>query len=406
MFMFKPKLDRQPNAQLPLQLLLFSTIFLLFSTFIGAVITIHPLYLELFLEKAELVGLVAALPSLAGMAFSLHVGVLADKSGRKRLLIASFLLLSAVLFVFFLNTSLYALIGLQIAFGVAMAPAWIAGEAFIKDISPVGRRGEFRSVFGTFASAGWLIGPLIGGFLAEQFGMRTPYFFAAILFFVPVILALELKDDHWNENRNPGSEVAVEENEFFALLTEFLRQRELKVLALGTLSLYFWYAVKWIFGPLFLHYLGYSPFIIGLWIAISSAPYLLFQIPLGKLGDKIGKTKLICLGFVISTIFIIPLGFLQSLSSLLVTIFIISLGTTLVDPLIEARITDIVPRERYGAYSGIFEFVKTLGLMLGPVGSALVVYLFDISYSFIPTVIFFILTLALFLYTRQSLCRI
>ena len=402
----KSGLHRGLEVQTHKQLLLFSTIFLLFSTFIGAVITIHPLYLELFLEKAELVGLVAALPSLAGMAFSLHAGVLADKSGRKRLLIASFLLLSAVLFVFFLNTSLYALIGLQIAFGVAMAPAWIAGEAFIKDISPVGRRGEFRSVFGTFASAGWLTGPLIGGFLAEQFGLRTPYFFAAILFFVPVILALELKDDHWNENRNPEREVAVEENEFFALVTEFLRQRELKVLALGTLSLYFWYAVKWIFGPLFLHYLGYSPFIIGLWLAISSAPYLIFQIPLGKLGDKIGKTKLICLGFVISTIFIIPLGFLESLSSLLATIFIISLGTTLVDPLIEARITDIVPRERYGAYSGIFEFAKTLGLMLGPVGSALVVYLFDTSYSFIPTAIFFILTLALFLYTRQSLCRI
>jgi len=403
--MFKPKLDRQSNAQLPLRSLLFSTIFLLFSIFIGAVITIHPLYLELFLEKAELGGLVAALSSLAGMIFSLPAGVLADKLGRKRLLIASFILISAVLFVFFLNTSLYALIVLQIAFGVAMAPAWVVSEAFIKDISPSGRRGEFRSVFGTFANAGLFIGPVIGGFIAYRFAIRTPYLFSALLLLTSLILVFKLTDNTHNSTGDTKNN-EIGKDDLLAVLKEFRQHRELKVLALCTVSLFLWYSARWVFGPLFLHHLGYSPFIIGLWIGISAAPFMIFQIPLGKLGDKLGKAKLICLGFAISTIFIIPLGFLQSLSSLLVTIFIISLGTTLVDPLIEARITDIVPRERYGAYSGIFEFVKTLGLMLGPVGSALVVYLFDISYSFIPTVIFFILTLALFLYTRQSLCRI
>ncbi|NMX21572.1 hypothetical protein C5S30_03885 [ANME-1 cluster archaeon GoMg4] len=397
--------ERGPEVQRPGQLLLFSTIFFLFSVFIGAIITVHPLYLNQFLEKAELVGLVAAISSLAGMAFSIPTGVLSDKLGRKRLLIASFLLLSAVLLVFFLNTSLYALIVLQIAFGFAMAPAWIVSEAFIKDISPIGRRGEFRSVFGTFANAGMFVGPVIGGLLADQFNIRTPYLFSAILLLASLPLVFKLKDYNRNSTRNAKSN-GIRRADLLAVLKEFRQHRELNVLALCTVALFFWYSARWVFGPLFLHHLGYSPFVIGVWIGISAAPFLLFQIPLGKIGDRIGKTKLIYLGFVISAIFIIPLGFLTSLPSLLVTIFIISLGTTFVEPLIEARVTDIAPRERYGAYSGILEFAKTTGSLLGPVSSALFVYLFGISYSFIPSVILFILTLALFLYTRQSLCKV
>ncbi|MHC1610983.1 MAG: MFS transporter [Candidatus Methanospirareceae archaeon] len=400
--MFKPGLQRESKVQTPGQLLLFSTIFFLFSIFIGAVITIHPLYLELFLEEAELVGLLAALSSLAGMIFSLPAGVLSDKLGRKRLLIASFILLSAVLFVFSLNTSLYALIVLQIAFGVAMAPAWVVSEAFIKDISPSSRRCEYRSVFGTFANAGLFIGPVIGGFIAYRFAIRPLYVFSALLILASLILVLKLTDNTHNSTRERKNN-GIGKDDLLGVLKEFREQRELKVLALCTVSLFFWYSARWVFGPLFLHHLGYTPFIIGLWIGVSAAPFMILQIPLGKLGDKLGKARLICLGFAISTIFIIPLGFLQSLPSLLVTIFIISLGTTLVEPLIEARVTDIVPSERYGAYSGIFEFAKTSGSLLGPVSSSLFVYLFDISYSFIPSVILFILTLTLLLYTRQSL---
>ncbi len=392
-----------PGKPLTAQLLVISMLFLLFSVAIGAVITIHPLYLELFLDAPELVGLVAALSSLSGMLFSLPTGMLADRFSRKRLLTAAFLLLAAVLLAFFLNTSLYALIVLQLLFGIAMAPAWVISEAIVKDISPSDRRGEFRSVYGTFANAGLFIGPLIGGLLADRFALRAPYIFAVVLLPVSFILIHKLTDNARHSSWSADRPVSHHED-LRVLLKEFRQQRELIVLELCTAALFFWYSTRWVFGPLFLERLGYSPFIIGLWIAISASPYLFFQIPLGRLADKSGKTHLICLGFVVAAIFIIPLGFLQSLPSLLITIFVISLGTTLVEPLIEARVTDIVPRERYGAYAGIFEVAKTLGIMLGPVCSALFVFLFGITYSFIPAVLFFVLTFALFLRTRQTLC--
>ena len=395
--MSNPKSRLQPQIRAQKQLLLFSIVILLFCSFIGAVITVHPLYLEQFVEHPALVGLIAAISSFAGLTFSLPIGTLSDREGRKPMLIVSFGLVSVVLLAFFINTRLYPLILLQIAFGVFMAPIWVVGEAFIKDISPTERRGEFRSFFGTFANAGLLIGPLIGGFLAGAFGIRSPYLFAAILLVVPLnlILVFGMKDGHSNTNKNQAV------MDFLPVLKEFLQQRELKLLALCTVSLYFWYAARWIFGPLFLHNLGYSYYIIGVWLAVSVLPFLLFQIPIGKLSDKIGKSRIMCLGFLISAVSLIPLGFMSSISSLLATIFIVSIGTAFIEPLIEARVTDIVPKERYGAYSGIFEFTKTLGLTLGPVGSAIFVYSFGISYSFIPAVVlFFILTAALFLYKK------
>ncbi len=394
--MSNPKSRLQPQIQAQKQLLLFSIAILFFCSFIGAVIMVHPLYLKQFVEQPALVGLIAAISSFAGLTFSLPIGTLSDREGRKPMLIVSFGLVSVVLLAFFINTRLYPLILLQIAFGVFMAPIWVVGEAFIKDISPAERRGEFRSFFGTFANAGLLIGPLIGGFLAGAFGIRSPYLFAAILIVVPLnlILVFGMEDGHSNTNKNQAV------MDFLPVLKEFLQQRELKLMALCTVSLYFWYAARWIFGPLFLQNLGYSPYIIGVWLAVSVLPFLLFQIPVGKLSDKIGKSRIMCLGFLISAVSLIPLGFMSSISSLLATIFIVSIGTAFVEPLIEARVTDIVPKERYGAYSGIFEFTKTLGLMLGPVGSSIFVYSFGISYSFIPAVAFFILTLAIFVYKK------
>ncbi|RJS80598.1 MFS transporter [Methanophagales archaeon] len=393
-FMSQSKL--QPQIQAHRQLLLFSTILLLFCSFIGAIITVHPLYLKQFVKQPALVGLIATLSSLAGLAFSLPVGALSDRIGRKPMLIGVFSLISVVLLAFFINTRLYVLIGLQIAFGALMVPVWIVGEAFIKDISPTRRRGEFRSFFGTFANAGMLIGSLIGGSLAMGFGIRQPYIFAAILLLVPLILVFGLKEDEYSRSTNKNQAV----KDFLPVLKEFLQQRELKILALCTLSLYFWYAAKWVFGPLFLLNLGYSLFIIGIWLAVSVLPFLLFQIPVGILSDKIGKSKIIYLGFFISTISLLPLGFESSISSLLATIFIVSIGTSFAEPLIEVRVTDIVQKERYGAYSGIFEFTKTLGLMLGPVGSSFFVHSFGISCSFMPAVVVFILTLALLVRLR------
>lgn len=408
-FMLKPELEKgegegkgwrrereqKLDAEFLIQLLILSTIFFFFSASLCAALTIHPLYLALFLERPDLVGLVASITSLAGLTFSLPTGLLSDKTGRKKLLIASFLLVSTVLFLFSLNTSLYLLILLQIAFGIAKVLARVTSEALVKYLSPIKRRGEFRSVFGTFASAGIFIGTITGGFIAYQFDIRTTYIFAAPLLLLLLVLVFKLNDNNCNGNIRKRASNETGRGEILTLLKEFLEQRELKALLFCTVSLFSWYSAKWVFGPLFLHYLGYSPFIIGVWIGLSIIPFLIFQILVGKLADRIGKSRLILIGFVISTIFIIPLGFMQSLAGLLITITIISLGTTFIDPLIEARVTDIVPRERYGAYSGIFESAKNLGFMLGLVSSAIFVYLFDITYSFIPPVILFILTLAL-----------
>lgn len=360
------------------QLLLLSIIILLFASFVGTIITVHPIYIKQFVREPELVGLIASIVYLVELTLSVPIGVLSDRIGRKALLIISLLTMSFVLSAFFVNSSVHALILLQIAFGASMVPVWTTGEAFIKDISPIGRRGEFRSFFGTFVNTGMLIGPVIGGYLASNLGIRFPYIFASFWLIAPLILSFRVREERSAETFSLGE-----------VTKTFLRHGELKILAFCSVSLYFWYASKWTFGPLLLADLGYGTHIIGIWLGVSVIPFLIFQIPIGKLADKLGKTKMMYLGFLISAIFLVPLGFLGSISGLLLLVFIVSIGTTFVEPLIEARVTDIVPKEQYGGYSGIFELAKTLGLMLGPLISSIFVHFFALSHSFIPAAILF-----------------
>jgi MFS family permease len=168
---------------------------------------------------------------------------------------------------------------------------------------------------------------------------------------------------------------------------------EVRYLSINAIVLYFWYATKWIYAPLFLIYLGYDLKIVGLWLGISLLPLIILQMPVGMLGDHIGKQQVITIGVLISAIFIAPLGFISSLNGLILMILLISSGSAMIEPLINARITDIIPRENYGEYSGAFEAAKIMGCVTGPIVTGFIVELAGFEYAFFPSAILFVVLL-------------
>jgi len=374
-------------------ILRFSIAIFSFSLAQGAVSAVYPSYLESFVEKAYLIGFLASIIYLVQLPVSIPVGVFSDLIGRKKLLLTGLSIFACLEILYYLNEYLAALIILQLAVGILMITVFVTSEAFIRDISPISKRGAVRSFFGTWITAGYLIGPVIGGWIGDNYSIRMPFLISAILMLLSFILLSGVKDRHRSQVVETDKPIR-EKISFFKPLKRFLSLGGgIRYLSINAIVLYFWYVTKWIYAPLFLIHLGYDLGIVGIWLGISLLPLLLFQMPAGVLGDRIEKERMITIGVLISAISIAPLGFISDLNGLILIILVISTGSAFIEPLINAKITDIIPKENYGEYSGVFEAAKITGCICGPIVTGIVVDLAGFEYAFIPSAILFLLLL-------------
>jgi len=121
--------------------------------------------------------------------FAPLIGNLSDRFGRRPVLILSL----AMLGVDYLITGLSPTIGWlfvgRTLSGMAGA-AYSTANAYIADISPPEKRAANFGLVGAAFGVGFVLGPALGGFVGEHFGLRAPFFVAAGLSFANALFGL------------------------------------------------------------------------------------------------------------------------------------------------------------------------------------------------------------------------
>ena len=121
--------------------------------------------------------------------FAPVIGNLSDRFGRRPVLILSL----AMLGVDYLITGLAPTIGWlfigRILSGMAGA-SYPTANAYIADISPPEKRAANFGLVGAAFGVGFVLGPALGGFVGEHFGLRAPFFVAAGLSFANALFGL------------------------------------------------------------------------------------------------------------------------------------------------------------------------------------------------------------------------
>lgn len=140
----------------------------------GMMYSVLPLYIseELGANRIQ-IGLLFTTAAITGTLTSIYIGKLADRVGRKPLILLAQILFALVMLVYSaINYYLYAF-PIHVLEGFAWASVGVAAPAFIADITGKGERGEAMGVYNTVWNLGWVIGPFLGGALAEIFGFRV-----------------------------------------------------------------------------------------------------------------------------------------------------------------------------------------------------------------------------------------
>jgi predicted MFS family arabinose efflux permease len=131
--------------------------------------------------------LLLALPGLATLAVSVPAGLAADRFGARRVTLAAGAIL-AVSCLAQAAPSLAVLLLGRIGFGVAFGVVWTTGMAWLSEIAAV-EGGATLGPSVTCSSVGIMIGPAVGGVLADRAGLGVPFLligFAAAAVTVPL----------------------------------------------------------------------------------------------------------------------------------------------------------------------------------------------------------------------------
>ena len=108
------------------------------------------------------------------------MGGLSDRFGRRPVILISLAAYSIDFFAMAIAPTIGFILIARLLAG-AFAATFSTANAYIADISPPEKRAANFGLMGAAFGLGFIIGPLIGGVLSENFGTRAPFFFVAAL---------------------------------------------------------------------------------------------------------------------------------------------------------------------------------------------------------------------------------
>ncbi len=164
----------------------------------GLVYSMFSLYMSEQLNATKTqIGLTYMLGSLVGLLLGPYLGKLADRFGRKPIILASMASFGLIFLLYSMVRGLFIVYAVQLLEGAAWVAIGAATTAYIADIIPQDRRGWAMGVYQQTVSVGWIIGPAFGGFLSDVIGSRQTFMLGAIFVTIGFVLALFLvKETH------------------------------------------------------------------------------------------------------------------------------------------------------------------------------------------------------------------
>ncbi|MBA4492918.1 MFS transporter [Paenactinomyces guangxiensis] len=291
-------------------------------------------------------------------------GSLADRYGRKMMVLRSGFGMAVVIFLTGLATSPLQLLILRFLNGTVSGfiPASIALTA---TNTPKDRVGYALGMLQSGAVAGSIMGPLIGGILAEVIGFRMIFYFTAIIIAVATFVVLfAVKEEFKPEPKE-------KKVSFWKDGSIILHQRPLMILfSVGVLLQFA------MVGPapqmsLFVSELGvpggHIAFFAGLVTGATGLANMLSSPLLGKMGDRYGSERVLFVTMLGAGLFFIPHIFVHSVSQLLVLRFLLGMWVGGLLPSLSSLIRKYAPSGKESTAFGFNSSATFLGNLLGPI---------------------------------------
>jgi EmrB/QacA subfamily drug resistance transporter len=144
------------------------------------------------LGHAEDISLLIAAYLLANTIAAPVYGYVGDAFGRKRLMLAALGMYSIAGLICAAAPNAWFLIGARFLQGLGGGGLMSLSQALVGEAVPLRERGNFQGYMATVGMAATTIGPLVGGYVTQQFGWRYVFLFNAPLALIAAVMTLRL----------------------------------------------------------------------------------------------------------------------------------------------------------------------------------------------------------------------
>ncbi|WP_179394807.1 MFS transporter [Lacticaseibacillus absianus] len=330
-------------------------------------------------------GLVYAATFLVTAIVSPMWGALADRKGRKIMLIRASFGMGAAMFLMGLATNIWQLIALRALQGlfsgfISNAQALIAAQ------TPRKEAGKALGTLVTGSTSGMLMGPILGGALASVFSIRVTFFITAGLMFLAGLLSATLVTEHFTP-------VPRRETTGQGLLRGVLSQFDNpKLIVLLLFSTLFVQLGNTSIAPIIslyvkelMHNSGAIAFVAGIIAALPGISNILAAPRLGTYGDRHGSGKVLIAGYLFAVLVYFPQGFVTSIWALGALRLLVGVSDGALFPTIQTLLTKNAPASATSAIFSWNQSFQALGNMLGALLGGTLAGLFDYNVVFIST---------------------
>ncbi len=311
--------------------------------------------------------------ALTGTVAAPFMGALADRFGRRPLVLASLAVYVLAFCGYLFAGSAPTFILLRAVTGAFTAGLGPAVNGIVADLAPENRRAQWIGIVDGGASVGWMAGPLLGGLLYDRWAYGVPFAAAIGMAAIALAAAFFLVP----ESRQRGAAAPKEHGKLEGqnLVASFKTFRDSLPRSLPTflvlLAITFMVMFAWAFvEPQFMFYayddLNWTSSQLGLAMSTYGAAWMLGQFVLGRLSDRLGRKPVLVLGLALFSAQFLGLAFSQDASRIVLGFTLAGLGNALIDPALSAHILDIAPSGHKARIMGLKSTASSIGSMLGP----------------------------------------
>lgn len=344
----------------------------------GIVIPLLPQVIQDMGQGPLMVGLIIGVYSFFQFVFSPILGRLSDKYGRKRVLFVSTVINALGYALLYFSHSIWMIALARVLSGIGAANISVV-QAYVADTSEKHERTKRMSLIASMFGLGFIFGPFVGGVIASNYDINTPFLLTALFSAINAILILLML---------PESNISLKKHIKIELINikvmrEVMNPPNIRFL----ISLFFLasFSLALIIGvlPLFsAERFGWGEAENGyFFMAIGIAQFLTQAFGIRYLLKYFSETRLVKYGFIIFGISNIGIGLAINEPLLLISGGVSAIGFGLMNSNLQSLISLESSPEEQGVVLGVAQSLSALARVIGPIiGGALASWHLNLPY--------------------------
>ena len=372
----------------------------------GLIMPFLPKYARDYGATKTQVGFMMGLFAVVRIFFSPLGGWLADKIGRKPLMVLGMFMYTLVMFLFGTADSVAEIFLYRGAQGAASGLVWPIAMTYIGDIVKEDERGKAMGLYSITFASGNAVGPIMGGVIASKFSLSYAFYGTSLLALISgLMIFFGVKESYKGQIRKKTrKQSALSILKDFNLKKITPHPKTFLGLTVGSFTVFFGLAMFFPMLPLFGNeILGFNDMDIALMFTAMGIIQVLFMFPAGSLADRVGHKKMILTGSLISSVFCGVIAIATGFYSLLFIVILYTMGRSIARPSFPAFVTSLTPTQHRGKGMGIYTFAQNLSWAFGSVASGIIADSMGLRFPFVVALVIGLIGVGILLFTVDDL---